>query len=255
MNARDQKLSKTAKLVIQKHRTTEFPRPYTTVDIVIFTVIDDALEVLLVQRPLEPADPFPGMWALPGGFVDIDLDDDLLACARRKLKDKTGVASPYLEQLGSWGSKSRDPRGWSGTHAYFALIPAQHIQLAKGANAADVAWFKVDARLSRTRLAFDHAQILQAAVERLRSKVEYTSLPAFLLPESFTLPQLQRIYEIVLGRAIDKSGFRTRMLAANFLKEVGVVDSDSNRPPMGYQLKDRTNPVVFPRTFSPRNVD
>ena len=232
---------------------SDFPRPYTTVDVLIFTVIDDALKVLLVQRPSDADEPSPGLWALPGGFVDIERDADLEACARRKLREKTGVASPYLEQLGSWGGATRDPRGWSATHAYFALMPADGVTLAKGANAADVAWFTVDdALLAKKKLAFDHAQILRAGVERLRSKVEYTSLPAYLLAEPFTLPQLQRTYEVVLGRPVDKSGFRTRMLAADFLAEVGIVQSDSNRPPMGYRLKDRESPVFFPRTFSPR---
>jgi 8-oxo-dGTP diphosphatase len=243
------------KTVAKTSAAEDFPRPYTTVDVAIFTVHDDALQVLLVQRPADKAEPFSGLWALPGGFVDVDVDDDLLACARRKLLEKTGVESPYLEQLGSWGSAARDPRGWSTTHAYFALIPSRELELTRGANAADVAWFKVDELLSKTRLAFDHKQILQAAVERLRSKVEYTSLPAFLLAEPFTLPQLQRTYETVLGRPVDKSGFRTRMLAADFLEEVGVVESDSNRPPMGYRLKDRERAVVFPRTFSPRAGD
>ena len=231
----------------------DFPRPYTTVDVLIFTVIDDALKVLLVQRPSDSGEPHPGLWALPGGFVNIDLDADLEACARRKLREKTGVASPYLEQLGSWGSAHRDPRGWSATHAYFALIPSDGATLAKGANAADVAWFTVDdPQLARKKLAFDHGAILRAGIERLRSKVEYTSLPAYLLREPFTLPQLQRAYEVVLGRPVDKSGFRTRMMAADFLAEVGLVESDSNRPPMGYRLKDRGTPVFFPRTFSPR---
>ena len=231
----------------------DFPRPYTTVDVLIFTVLDEALKVLLVQRPSDADEPSPGLWALPGGFVDVDRDADLEACARRKLVDKTGVASPYLEQLGSWGSATRDPRGWSATHAYFALMPADGVTLTKGANAVDVAWFTVDdALLARKKLAFDHAVILRAGVERLRSKVEYTSLPAWLLSEPFTLPQLQRTYEVVLGRPVDKSGFRTRMMAADFLAEVGVVESDSNRPPMGYRLKDRETPVFFPRTFSPR---
>jgi 8-oxo-dGTP diphosphatase len=234
-------------------RGQDFPRPYTTVDVVIFTVLDEALKVLLVQRPADVMEPYPGLWALPGGFVDIALDEDLLACARRKLLEKTGVASPYLEQLGGWGSATRDPRGWSATHAYFALIPARGIELVRGTNAAGVDWFEAD-RLPNARIAFDHADILRSAVERLRGKVEYTSLPAFLLPEPFTLPQLQRTYEIVLGRPVDKSGFRTRMMAADFLEEAGTVESDSNRPPMGYRLKDRSAPVFFPRTFSPRSV-
>lgn len=231
---------------------SRFPQPYTSVDVVIFTVRTHTLDVLLVQRPDTPDEPYPGNWALPGGFVDIEKDADLMACARRKLKDKTGLDSPYLEQLGSWGSATRDPRGWSATHAYFALIAGRELALVKGANAADVAWAAVDDVLSEPTLAFDHAQILRAAVERLRNKVEYTSLPAFLLPEPFTLPQLQQMYEIVLGRAVDKSGFRTRMLAADFLLPVGPLAGESNRPPMGYRLRDRQHPVFFPRSFSPR---
>lgn len=255
MATKTPQMKKTGSTPAPRSGAHDFPRPYTTVDVVIFTVLDDVLEVLLVQRPSGTTEPCPGQWALPGGFVNVDLDADLLACARRKLLEKTAVSSPYLEQLGSWGSANRDPRGWSATHAYFALIPTQDIQLAKGANAADVAWFKVDDLLKRPRLAFDHSEILQAAVERLRSKVEYTSLPAFLLAEPFTLPQLQKTYEVVLGRAVDKSGFRTRMMAADFLEEVGFVESSSNRPPMGYRLKDRSAPVFFPRTFSPRGGD
>jgi len=230
----------------------DFARPFTTVDVVIFSVLEDALKVLLVQRPTAAGEPFPGHWALPGGFVDVAVDADLAACARRKLHEKTAVASPYLEQLGSWGSARRDPRGWSATHAYFALLPGADMAPAHGANAADVRWFGVEALPARPPLAFDHADILRAGIERLRGKVEYTSLPAYLLPEPFTLPQLQRTYEVVLGRRVDKSGFRTRMLAAGFLVEAGVVESDANRPPMGYRLKDRATPVVFPRTFSPR---
>ena len=232
--------------------TPDLPRPFTTVDVVIFSVVDAQLKVLLVQRPQDDKEPYPSLWALPGGFVNVDLDEDLEACARRKLMEKTSVDSPYLEQLGSWGGKARDPRGWSATHVYFALIPGADITLEKGANAADVAWFQVDELLATSNLAFDHSDILRTAIERLRGKVEYTSLPAFLLPEPFTLPQLQQVYEIVLGRPVDKSGFRTRMMAAQFLQEAGHVDGTSNRPAMGYRLTNRSEAVVFPRTFSPR---
>ena len=104
-------------------KTTAFERPLVTVDVVIFTVMAEQLCVLLVRRPESDGEPYPARWALPGGFVDVDRDASLLACAERKLRDKTGVAAPYLEQLGSWGDAKRDPRGWSSTHAYFALIP------------------------------------------------------------------------------------------------------------------------------------
>ena len=136
---------------------------------------------------------------------------------------------------------------------FFALVSLGSAPLEKGANASDVGWFDVEEVLASAPLAFDHGEILRAAVERLRGKVEYTSLPAFLLDEPFTLPELQQAYEVVLGRPVDKSGFRTRMLSADFLVETGQVPRGTNRPPMGYRLKDRSGPVVFPRTFSPRS--
>ena len=216
-----------------------FPRPLVTVDVVMFTVLDDALQVLLVKRPADSDEPFPGKWALPGGFVNIDEDATLLDCALRKLREKTGVVTPYLEQLGSWGGAQRDPRGWSATHCFYALVPAQAMQLRSGANAAEVAWFEVDAA-SRKRLAFDHGELLEAAVARLRSKVEYT----------FTLPALQQTYEVVLGRDIDKSAFRKRMLDGEFMEEAGMVTGSLGRPAMSYRLRDRSRAALFPRTFN-----
>ena len=159
-------------------KTTAFERPLVTVDVVIFTVMAEQLCVLLVRRPESDGEPYPARWALPGGFVDVDRDASLLACAERKLRDKTGVAAPYLEQLGSWGDAKRDPRGWSSTHAYFALIPQPEAVDASATTTTE--WVPCD-QAARRRLAFDHNTILSTAIERLRSKVEYTSLPAFLL--------------------------------------------------------------------------
>jgi 8-oxo-dGTP diphosphatase len=226
-------------------RATAFERPLVTVDVVIFTVMAEQLCVLLVRRPEGEGEPFPARWALPGGFVDVDRDASLLACAGRKLRDKTGVAAPYLEQLGSWGDAKRDPRGWSSTHAYFALIPQPE---AVDGSATVTEWVHCD-QAARRRLAFDHNTILGTAIERLRSKVEYTSLPAFLLPEPFTLPQLQRVYEVVLGRPLDKSAFRKRMLDAAYLEETGMVTGDHGRAAMGYRVRERDQATVFPRTF------
>jgi ADP-ribose pyrophosphatase YjhB (NUDIX family) len=225
----------------------DFPRPLTTVDVVIFTVRDDALHVLLVQRPAAGDEPFPGAWALPGGFVDIEKDKDLEACAMRKLKEKTGVVSPYLEQLGSWGGATRDPRGWSATHAYFALLPSTS---GAGTHAPDAQWFPIVAGKVKPRLAFDHAEILEAAVQRLRSKVEYTSLPAYLMPSEFTLPDLQRAYEIVLDRPLEKSAFRTRILATDLIEPVARMRKGPNRPAQLYRLKKAKSPVYFARTFN-----
>jgi 8-oxo-dGTP diphosphatase len=231
----------------------EFVTPLVTVDLAIFSVIDDELVVLLVQRPDTPQEPYPKAWALPGGFIDIDKDADLLACARRKLLEKTGVATPYLEQLGAWGSRNRDPRGWSITQVYFSLLPASGVELRAGANAADVRWARIEPGASAVgeRLAFDHKTLLAAALQRLRSKVEYTSLPAFLLAEEFTLSELQRAYEIVLGRPIEKSAFRKRVNDAGLVEAVPRKRLSTNRPAQLYRLQQKTT-FFFPRTFSPR---
>lgn len=228
-----------------------FERPLTTVDVAIFAVRDDGLYVLLAQRGRAPAEPFPGMWALPGGFIDGQTDKTLHDCAARKLREKTGVASPYLEQLGTWGSARRDPRGWSMTCAYFALMPAKPQGLERGANAANVRWFPVVDGRVKTKLAFDHEEILDAAIQRLRNKVEYTSLPVYLMPPEFTLPDLQRVYEVVLDRPLEKSAFRTRMLSADVIEPIAKTRKGPNRPAQLYRLKRAKSPAYFVRTFNP----
>jgi 8-oxo-dGTP diphosphatase len=227
-------------------------RPLATVDTAIFALVERTLNVLLVRRPGAAGEPFPGAWSLPGGYIDIEQDVSLEACAMRKLRDKTGVRSPYLEQVGSWGGARRDPRGWTITCVYFALISADGVELRSGGSADAVAWHPIKGDGVAERLAFDHAALLSAAVQRLRSKVEYTSLPAFLLPKAFTLGELQSTYEEILGRPLDKSAFRTRMLAVDFIEPTGALRAGSNRPAQLYRLRDRA-PVFFPRTFSPRD--
>ena len=222
-----------------------FPRPLTTVDVVAFALRDERLHVLLVRRGSEPDEPFPGRLALPGGFVDVDKDATLEACALRKLREKTGVASPYLEQLASFGGAARDPRGWSATHAYFVLMPSR----ADDALSADAQWFPIIAGGVKETLAFDHDRILATALTRLRNKVEYTSLPLYLMPAEFTLPELQRVYEIVLDRPLEKSAFRTRMLSADAIEPVARTRKGPNRPAQLYRLKRATAPTYFARTF------
>lgn len=229
-------------------------RPLTTVDVVIFTVLEESLHVLLVTRPDTPDEPFKKMWALPGGFIDVGQDTDLQSCALRKLQQKTGVQSPYLEQVGSWGGLKRDPRGWSATHVYFAMIPAPQ-KPPHGAQNTETAWFPIAGHGVKMKLAFDHTKLLEAAIQRLRNKVEYTSLPAYLLPEEFTLSDLQHMYEIVLERHIEKSAFRTRVFAADLVEPVDKVRAGPNRPAQLYRLAHPKEIVYFPRTFSPRKVN
>ncbi|MDQ1830612.1 NUDIX hydrolase [Massilia scottii] len=224
-----------------------FDVPLTSVDLVIFTVREQALHVLLVQRGAHPA---KGQWALPGGFIDVRHDLDLDATALRKLREKTGVTAPYLEQLQGFGSSTRDPRGWSATFAYFALIGSSHIELQHGSGADAACWHSISEVGVDIDLAFDHATIIATAVQRLRNKVEYTSLPAHLLAEEFTLSDLQRVYEIVLGRAIDKSAFRKRVKEGDFLEEItGKRRHGSNRPAQLYRIRSGQPTVFFSRAM------
>lgn len=199
-----------------------------TVDIVIFTIEQGALKVLLVKRGIEP---FAGQYAIPGGFV---LENESLdQAAMRELREETGVAEVYLEQLYSFGDPKRDPRGRVITVAYYALISAEHSQLRAGADAAAAAWFAVDAVPD---LAFDHPKILAYAVERLRNKLEYTTVGFQLLPEKFSLSELQEVYEAILGKKLDKRNFRRKLALLKILKPTSEYRRDGRKPARLYRF-------------------
>ena len=214
-----------------------------TVDVVIFTIQEGVLKVLLVKRLIEP---FIGQFAIPGGFVHED--EDLEEAALRELKEETGVADVYLEQLYSFGKPDRDPRGRVITVAYFALISADRT-LKAGTDAAEAAWFPVD---DLPPLAFDHATILNYALERLRNKLEYTTVGFQLLPEKFTLTELQEVYSAILGKKLDKRNFRRKMSILKILKPLPEYRRGGQRPAQLYRfvaarfekLKDKG--VLFP---------
>jgi ADP-ribose pyrophosphatase YjhB (NUDIX family) len=228
-------------------------RPIASVDLAIFALAPTGLEVLLMRRGAEP---FAGSWALPGGFVHVGEDADLEAAARRVLEAKTGVETPYLEQLQTFGNAGRDPRGWSLSIAYVALIAPDAVRLRQGANAADVAWWPLVGDSVAEPLAFDHAEILNAALARVRSKVEYTTLPVHLLPEGFTLSELQSVYERILGRRLDKSAFRKRVAEADFVEPIpGAMRRASNRPAQLYRLKQGRSTVFFIARSKIRNQE
>lgn len=221
-------------------------KPSFTVHLAIFTVRAERLHVLLVKRA-EP--PFQGDWALPGGFLDPRRDDSVDACAARKLVEETGVQAPYLEQLKTYGSRDRDPRGWIITTVYFALMVSDSVRL--GGNQAAACWAPVRGDGVEFILAFDHALLLADAVERLRSKLEYTHIAVHLLPEEFTLPELQRTYEIILQQPLDKSSFRRRVAQADMLEEIaGKLRDGSGRPARLYRFRDYDRQTFFPRSIS-----
>src|SRR4030065_647318 len=174
----------------------DYPRPALPVDIVVFTLRDNLLEVLLVQRGAEP---FKELWALPGGFVQ--MAESLEAAASRELEEETGVQDAYLEQLYTYGDPQRDPRGRIVSVAYFSLIPSgRTIRPEGGSDAASADWFPID---NLPPLAFDHSNILDYALRRLRYKLEYSAVGFELLPDTFTLPQIHSTYEIILAEALD----------------------------------------------------
>lgn len=224
-----------------------YPRPIVSVDLAIFALTAAGLEVLLAQRG---APPFEGDWALPGGWIHVDADDDLEAAARRVLNLKTGIVAPYLEQVGVSGDAKRDPRGWSLSVTYMALISADDVTLRHGGNMTEAAWRPIIADGVDGTLAFDHAAILKTAITRLRSKVEYSTLPVHLLPHAFTLSELQMVYERLLGRSLDKSAFRKRIAEVDFIEPIeGEMRRASNRPAQLYRLKQVHATVFFDRTI------
>lgn len=197
------------------------PRPALTVDCVVFGLHGDQLEVLLIERDQAP---FAGRWALPGGFVH--MDESLESAARRELEEETNVRLAFLEQLYTFGDVGRDPRGRVVTVAYYGLVKRVDHTIAADTDARSVGWFDVHKTPS---LAFDHKTILKTALARLQSKLRYRPIGFELLPRRFTLSQLQRVYEIILERPLDKRNFRKKILATGLLIELDEFERDVPR--------------------------
>lgn len=200
-----------------------------TVDVALLTLTDEGLTAVLVKREHAP---YEGEYALPGGYIDAEQDLDARHAAMRVMTAKTGIVVPYLEQLATFSGPARDPRGWSVSIAYYALVPFDMIGQAH----PDLRLAHVDAGLV---LPFDHRAIVETAVARLRNKSQYSSLPCFLVGESFTLPHLQRVYEMLMGESLNKVSFRRKLAEMNVLEPVdGQFESaGAHRPAQLYQLK------------------
>lgn len=212
--------------------TYEYPRGALTVDCVVFGLDEDELKVMLIQRALPP---FEGKWALPGGFVRVN--ETLEEAARRELEEETGLSKIFLEQLYTFGAVARDPRERVVSVAYYALVNLSEHKVQAASDARDAAWFGVHDVPS---LAFDHADILQMALERLRGKLRYQPIGFELLAKKFTLSQLQHLYELVLERELDKRNFRKRVLAMDLLIELDEVEQDvAHRAARLYRFDER----------------
>lgn len=182
-------------------------------DVVILTLRDGKLQVLLIQMQKAP---FKGEWAVPGGLVQPRESVD--EAAHRILAEKAGVHGVYLEQLYTFGKVSRDPFGRVVSVAYFALIPSDSVKLHTTKEYGDVRWFPVK---KLPGMAYDHGEIVQTAIKRLQAKLEYTNIVYSLLPKTFTLSDLQEMYETILGKAMDKRNFRKKVLSLKLVKRVG----------------------------------
>ncbi|MFO7565188.1 MAG: NUDIX domain-containing protein [Enhygromyxa sp.] len=223
--------------------TYEYPRPALTVDCVVFGLDEDELEVMLIRRGLEP---FAGRWALPGGFVHVD--ETLEEAARRELEEETGLRRVYLEQLYTFGALERDPRERVVTVAYYALVKLSDHKVRAATDATDAAWFSLN---DLPDLAFDHGQIIEVALERLKGKVRYQPIGFELLPKKFTLTQLQRMYEIILDRPLDKRNFRKKILGMDLLIELDEVQKDvAHRAARLYKFDDRHYRKLVKQGFS-----
>ena len=205
--------TRTPEAIAHHYDASKYERPSVTVDVVMMSLRQRDLQVLLVKRRSWP---YEGMWAIPGGFVN--MDESLEAAAKRELREETNVQDVYFEQLYTFGDPGRDPRTRVITVVYFALLNSEHLQVKAADDAADVGWFSV---YDLPPLAFDHDKILSYTLSRLRGKLDYTTIAFNLLPAQFTLHELQRVYEIILHKKLDKRNFRKKILSTGILEDTG----------------------------------
>ena len=213
----------------ERYDATKYERPSVTVDVVIFSMMEGQLKVLLIKRKNWP---FEGMWAIPGGFVD--MDESLEDAAARELHEETGVGGVYLEQFYTFGQPDRDPRTRVISVAYLALVDASQLQPRAADDAADAGWFSVH---DPPPLAFDHADILKRALQRLRHKLESIALGSLFMTEEFTLSELRRAYERILNEKLDGRRFRRRILTADILEETVMRRGGGRRAAKLYRFK------------------
>jgi 8-oxo-dGTP diphosphatase len=237
--------SQTEQQFLESYDATQFPQPSVTVDVAMLTIKQRSLEVLVIKR-LEH--PFKDRFTLPGGFVK--MDESLDAAAARVLQEKTGLEGVFLEQLYTFGSVYRDPRTRVISVAYYALVNAEKLEALENTDTirlarVEVPWLgevggNVQIRLEKHNhdLAFDHGEILGTAVKRIRGKLDYAPIGFQLLPERFTLRQLQNVHETILARGVNKDSFRRRMLASDQLEATGALETGVDyRPAEFYTFK------------------
>lgn len=217
---------------LSSYNKNEYKKPSVAVDLLVFTVKDDRLKIVLVRRSEHP---FKDMLSLPGVFVGIN--ETLDEAAARGAREEAGLADIYFEQLYTWGDIDRDPRMRIISVSYLSLTPAEKLTLSAGSRTSSAELYDVEELLSSDEeLAFDHRRIIEYGRERIRNKTEYSRIAFEFLPKEFTLPQLQRVYEILLGKPLYKANFRRRV--APLIDETERMTSgDAHRPSRIYREK------------------
>ena len=234
------------KQFLEKYRAKDYPRPSVAVDLVIFTIIDAQLRVLLVKRQEHP---FKGSWALPGGFVRVgesakDQGEDLDGAARRELVEETGLDSNrvHIEQLYTFGAAGRDPRMRVISVAYVALVRPDLAPFVKaGGDASHADWASID-QLKKLELAFDHQQMIDMGLMRVREKLENSGIAFDLVPLTFTIPELRHVYAIVLDKEMDPGNFRrkfNRLLDDGLIEQAPGKRITASKPATVYRFQRR----------------
>ncbi len=222
-----------------------------SVDVLLVTMINNELNVLLTQRKNDPADPFPAAWGMPGVYINAENDSSYLDAAIRALNVKAHLNTvPHLEQLQSFGNKTRDPRHWTGTLVFIGYVHSNELTL----QGTDVQWVPVS-HLEHLSFAFDHKSILDYAILQVKEQAQYKTNVIRFLGEEFTQPQLQELYEIVLGEDLDKSSFRKQVRESELLIEI---EGKKIKPPKGapaqaYTMNPDFNGFFFPRSIAKAN--
>lgn len=223
--------------------TYKYPRPALTADCVVFGLDDNDLKVLLIQRDF---DPFAGHWALPGGFAVVG--ESIEESARRELAEETGLTGIFLEQLYTFSDPDRDPREHVVTVAHYALINLSEHEVTPSTDARNAAWFELS---DIPDLAFDHNRILQTAYERLQGKIRYQPIGFELLPQKFTLRQLQQMYEKILDRQLDKRNFRKKIINMDILEGLDEIETDvAHRAARLYMFNKEKYDAMVKRGFN-----
>ena len=220
-----------------KARDPRHPMPFTRLEVVVLGLVKGELQVLLARRASEPC---KGRWALPGGVLRIDLDASLDAAAARVAQERLGVHLPFMRQLGAVGGPGRDPARapWSLSVVYRALVDAEGLDVAAGKRIEALAWRPADEAAKDRKLAFDHAALIDQAVQAMHAEIGALDLPRGFIPERFTLSELQSLCEQLLGVRLDKSSFRRRLADRDLVEPVdGEVRTGPNRPAQIFRLR------------------